>query len=792
MSIAFFETMSGTLRGADGAAHPASFEIKADAGRLGELLGTGEARVSGVVHAPPWAEYAAVDGTLRMSVLGERTIAYDLTFQNADWEEFRLHGKKHVSLLHLLDSMTHLTMTLEQDGAQQARGDFAFDLQDLPEFVASWGLYGVSPQKVGEADDAEVTQAQRELLEALVEAVFAPGARVPGGDALTVEAVEHQLAQAPGYVRKAFWLGLRWLDTLSVVLRQRGFASLDGPQRRVFLAQLADPDGLLARGLQTHLLVQLLTMIPKAAHFARPDYLQAIGHPPHRELRADDPPRYLRRVAEPEDLGETTELRAHVVVVGTGAGGAAVAHELAKKGLAVAIVEEGRYRQRHDFVGSPMERIHQMYRYQAMNFSVGTPVVIPQGRVVGGTTTINSGTCFRTPDHVLAEWRRAGFPDDFRPENYHRWSDEVDAMLQVTPGTKEALGRIAEVIARGADGLGHGHGPLPRNAPGCPGAGECILGCPEGAKRSTDVSYIPAALKAGAELYTGLPVTRILMHGSKAAGVQARGRDLAGNVKTLRIMADRVVLACGSLLTPLLLRDNGIKLPMLGKNLSVHPGMGLFARMHEDLEPWNAIPQGYAIHAHEDDGIRYEGYYLHPQIMSAMTPWVGDELTRWMDDFHQIGQFGFMIRDGGDGWVRRGPGGKPLIGYKLSDESIRKLKKGAGFLARVFLDAGASEVFAGVGPRPVMRSRADAQALVDADVSPFDFRLLGAHPLGTCRMGKSREEAVVDFDYRVFGTDNLHVVDGSVVPTSLGVNPQVTIMSFALRAGEVIGSTLTG
>lgn len=792
MSIAFFETMSGELRDADGVAHPASFEIKADGGHVTDLLRTGEAHITGVIHAPPWAEYAAVDGYLRMSPVFKRTIEYDFTFQNADWEEFRLHGKKHISLLHLVRSLTHLTMTLEEDGEAIAEGELAFALADLPEFLSSWGLYGGTPDGDEASGAGEISQAQRELLSALVEATFAPGERVPKGDALTVEAVESQLAQAPARVRKAFWAGLRWLDVLSVALRRSRFASLDSDARRAFMEELADPEeGWLTRGLQTHLLVQLLTAIPKAAHFARPDYLEGIGHPPVRELRAEDPPRYLRRVVEPEDLGPETELRAHVVVVGTGAGGAAVANELAKQGLAVAMIEEGRYRHRHDFAGVPMERIQQMYRYQAMNFTVGTPVVIPQGRVVGGTTTINSGTCFRTPDHVLAEWRdEGGFPEDFRPQNYHRWSEQVDAMLQVGPGSDEAVGRIADVIGRGSDALGYGHGPLPRNAPGCPGAGECILGCPEGAKRSTDVSYVPAALKSGAELYTGLPVTRILMHGDKAVGVEARGRDQNGEPKTLRIMADRVVLSCGSLLTPLLLRDNGIKLPMLGKNLSVHPGMGLFARMHEDLEPWNAIPQGYGIDAHEDDGIRYEGYYLHPQIMSPMTPWVGEELTRWMDDFHQIGQFGFMIRDRGDGWVRRGPGGKPLIGYKLSDESVRKLKKGTAFLARVFLEAGATEVFAGVGPHPVIRSHADAQALVDAEVSPFDFRLLGAHPLGTCRMARSKDEGVVDFDYRVFGTDNLHVVDGSVVPTSLGVNPQMTIMSFALRAGEAIAAQM--
>lgn len=795
MAIAFFEKMAGELRDGRGEAHPASFEIKAEAGGVGELLGAGETRITGVVHAPPWAEHAPLEGTLRMSPVIDRQIEYDFTFQNADWERFRLHGVKDVSWLHLLHSMTHLSARLERDGDELAHGELRFDLRDLPAFAASWGIYGGSfetPEQPAEAGEPVFTASERRLLSALVEATFVPGRRVPAGDAMTVEAVEVQLSGAPSHIVSLFRVGLRWLEAMALMLRRKKFASLSTERARELLAELSDPERSpwLTKGLQSHLIVQLLTMLPKSAHFARPDYLEAIGHPPQEPMKPEEPPRYLRRVIEPEQLGATTEIEANVVVVGTGAGGAAVANALANQGLAVAIVEEGRYRHRHDFVGSPFERIQEMYRYQAMNFTMGTPVVIPQGRVVGGTTTVNSGTCFRTPDHVLAEWRNElGFPDDFRPEQYHRWSEQVDAMLQVEPGKKEALGRIADVIGRGADRLDYGHGPLPRNAPGCPGAGQCILGCPEGAKRSTDVSYIPAALRSGAELYTGLPVTRVLMHGSRAVGVEARGTDRNGESKTLRVKADRVVLACGSLLSPLLLRDNGIDLPMLGKNLSVHPGVGVFARMHEPLEPWNAIPQGYAIHALEDEEIRFEGYYLHPQLMSPMTPWVGEELTRWMDDFDEIGQFGFMIRDRGHGWVRRGPGGRPLIGYMLSRESIDKIQKGTFLLTRVFLEAGASEVFVGFGPEPVIHDEAGAIRLLEADLSPLDFRLLGAHPLGTCRMGRDRKDAVVDFDYRVFGTDNLHVVDGSVVPTSLGVNPQMTIMSFALRAAEKIGAT---
>ncbi|MCH9681023.1 MAG: GMC family oxidoreductase, partial [Deltaproteobacteria bacterium] len=515
------------------------------------------------------------------------------------------------------------------------------------------------------------------------------------------------------------------------------------------------------------------------------------GHPTPLAMSAETPPRHFQRVIEPESLGAVTEVHAEVAVVGTGAGGAAVAAALAEKGVAVAILEEGRYLRRHHFVGNAADRMRSLWRYAGTNFALGTPLLLPVGRMVGGTTAINSGTCFTTPDAVLEQWQATlGFPADFAPAQFHRYSQRVTHALQVEPGQTKALGRIAEVIARGADRMGLSHGPLPRNAPGCPGAGECILGCPQGAKRSTDVSYIPDALKAGAELYVGLPVTRILKKGRRVVALEARGTDDTGASKVVRVFADRFVLGCGSLQTPVMLFDNDLGGPRVGKNLSVHPAMGVVAQLPEDLQPWAAIPQGYAVHGLEDQGIQFEGYYLPPQMLAATMPHVGPALTTWMDQFHRLGQFGFMVRDEGDGWVRRGPDGRPLIGYRLSERSRQRLTLAASRVAEIFIAAGATAVDPGIVRQPIISTREQARALAQARPNRMDFRLLGAHPLGTCAMGSSPERAVVDFEHRVFGTDNLHIVDGSVVPTSLGVNPQMTIMAFALRAADVIADLL--
>ncbi|MBW2258299.1 MAG: GMC family oxidoreductase N-terminal domain-containing protein [Deltaproteobacteria bacterium] len=421
-----------------------------------------------------------------------------------------------------------------------------------------------------------------------------------------------------------------------------------------------------------------------------------------------------------------------------------------------------------------------------MSFSVGRPPIsIPLGRLVGGTTAINSGTCFRVPDGVLAEWQREhGFPADFAPEALAPYLDRVAAELQVAPNEPRHLGQIAVAVARGADAMGLDHGPLPRNAPGCDAQGVCTFGCPTGAKRSTDVSYVPRALEAGASLFTGLPVTRLLRRGRRVVAVEARGADRYGVPKVLRIHADAVVISCGSIYSPMMLWQNGYRNRWIGRNLSVHPGLGMLAMFDEPMEPWNAVPQGYGVHGYEDPDIKLEGFWVPPQLLGGMLSLSPPELTRWMDAQDRVGQYGFMVRDRNVGTVMRSADGTPIIRYSLTDDLVARMQKASAVLAELLLRGGAREVATGFRRMETVTTVAQARDIERLSLNAMDFNLLGSHPLGTCRMGPHPEKAVVDFDHRVYGTDNLFVVDGSSVPTSLGVNPQMTIMALATRAAE--------
>jgi choline dehydrogenase-like flavoprotein len=787
MDLSFFETMSGELVDADGRAHHVALDLKAESSSIIGFVVDGRARLTGTVRAHPWLDGAAVVGTLVAQPAAHGTggyMTYELAFVDADDRPWRLHGRKDVTLLRRqLHSLTNLATTLERDGEQVATGTLQFLANDLPHFLRSF----LSPSSLARDDrGAPLNEHQRATLAALAETVIVPGEKTPAPSSETVANAEAQLSAVTPLVRAGFGAALTALDVLAITRHGRRFRALSPARRRALVSRR--PVRLLAEALAGPVAV---------GHFSRREYLDRVGMPTYQVSDHEPRPGWMVNVATPDDLlagsSPTGErVACDVVVVGTGAGGGAVAARLAEQGLAVVMVEEGGYATRADFAGSLEGRVQRFWRDGGFNLALGnSTIAVPTGKLVGGTTAINSGTALRTPDGVLAEWRALGFPSDFTPESFGTYVDLVADELQISEPDPRFLGRVADVIAKGAAELGCDHGPLPRNAQGCDGQGVCVFGCPTDAKRSANLTWVPRALKAGAQLFTGMAVTRVLMNGSTAVGVLAEGHDSRGAPRRLEIQAGAVVLATGSLVTPNLLRRNGIQLPWVGRNLSIHPAFGAFALMPEaDGQPWRAVPQGYQVSGLHDDLVSYEGVVVGPSMASAALPFLGEELTRWMDSWDRVEQFGLMVRDTGVGSVHEGPGGRTLLRYDVTPRVLQAFKAGATGLAELFLRGGADEVVVpvrGVGP---LRTVAEARALLERPLKARDFTAMGFHPLGTARMGTSDRTSVVDFEHRVHGTRGLYVADGSVVPTSLGVNPQVTIMAFALRAADAIAADL--
>jgi len=632
---------------------------------------------------------------------------------------------------------------------------------------------------------SELSTHQRQTLIAVAETALPAGRYLPAANAATVDKVRRLVRKLPSQLSFGLKGLLRALDAASWIGERRPFTRIKPHQRLAVLDSWRRGDPI------RRLMLRALVTPLKMAHFDDPKLYKQLGCVYETVApRGEAKPAYMRdRVHHGHELGGDLALECDVVVVGTGAGGAVVGRELAEAGLAVVFVEEGRYYDRTQFTGRAFEAQQKFYRRGGSTFSVGNVgIPIPLGQTVGGSTTVNSGTCYRTPDRVLREWQHELGLDELGPDELAPYFDRVEAVLGVDHAKKEHLGGNGRVIARGCDKLGFTHhGPLRRNAPECDGQGVCCFGCPTDAKRSTNVSYIPLALKAGAEVFSGAKMTRVIVEGGRARGVVAQTED--GHTLTIRARA--TVIACGSIMTPLVLGQQGLgaRSGQLGKNLSIHPACGVLAEFAEQILPWKGIPQGYSIHELHDEGILFEGASVPLEMTMSMSQLLGPELIRLAESFDHVASFGFMVEDTSRGSVREVMG-QPVIQYWLQDKDVAHIKRGVDVLAQIFFAAGATHVHTPISGFDVLSSEADLVELRRSNVRAWDLDISAYHPLGTARMGRDPSSSVIDANHEMHDCAGLYVVDGAAVPSALGVNPQVTIMALATRAAEKIAAAL--
>jgi choline dehydrogenase-like flavoprotein len=612
------------------------------------------------------------------------------------------------------------------------------------------------------------------------------GGVLPGGGEVTIDRLEAFLAGMGDDFGRAFEGGLWTVEGSTIATRGRSFSALPIADRTAVLEAWTDSRSRYARWL----LRAILTPI-KLAHFNDAAMFAHVGCRQDRDVpRRNEPQRWMQKVTDGRAVNEDLELECEVVVVGTGAGGAAAAYELARRGRAVLLLEAGDFHQRTSFDGRAVTAFQRHYIGRGTTFAIGNVAAgVWAGRGVGGSTTINSGTCYRAPDHTLQRWASRYGLGMLSGDALAPYYDRVEDMLGVAPVPRELLGGSARVVARGADRLGLAHHPLRRNAPGCDGQGVCCFGCPTGAKRSTDVSYVPEALKLGAELVTAAEVLHVDVIEGRARGVTAR---LASG-KTLRVRADAVIVAGGALLTPLLLRRSGVatRSGWLGKNLSIHPASKVMALFSETIDMSRGIPQSLAIDTYASEGLMLEGASVPLDVAALATPWVGRRFMNLMDSYPNLATFGFMIQDKSRGEVHAGPGGTPIIRYDMSPEDVARMQRGYEILCEIFLRAGASRVLPMIVGCDEIRSEDDLQKLRKMKLSAGDFEVTAYHPLGTCRMGVDPARSCVGPDGEAHDTEGLFVADGSAIPSSLGVNPQLTIMALALRTAEHVDARLS-
>jgi choline dehydrogenase-like flavoprotein len=490
-----------------------------------------------------------------------------------------------------------------------------------------------------------------------------------------------------------------------------------------------------------------------------------------------------------QPAGPPLELEADYVVVGSGAGGATAAVTLARAGAHVALIEAGPWRDPEDYPSSVYGTMRDMLDAWGTSFTRGRaywPVV--QGALVGGSTVINSAICVRTPPDVFEHWRVAfGVGGPALAERVWAIQTELETELAASIVPVAARGRLNLLAQRGAETLGYDSAFTTRYVRECCGAGQCLQGCREDRKQSLNRNFVPELRTRGGDVLSCAHVERIELQGERALGVRGRFRHPRSRARgaRFRVHARKGVFVAASVTgsAPLLMRS-GVHNRMLGRGFRAHPGAPILGCYDEPVDMNRAATQGWASQAFRDQGLKLESIGLPLDMLAGRLAGSGHVLMERLSAFRQLAAWAVACRAESVGEIRLGWGGRGIVHYTLTRDDMLRFREGMYTLARTHVAAGARAVLPCTHGLPYELAPDQIDAIREAPLDPRAYVAILSHLFGGCVMGADPNSSVCDEHGRVHGYGNLFVADASTIPSTLGVNPQHTIMALARISAE--------
>ena len=497
-----------------------------------------------------------------------------------------------------------------------------------------------------------------------------------------------------------------------------------------------------------------------------------------------------------------------VCIIGSGAAGAVLAKELVEAGRKVVLLERGGYYEGRDMNQRDADMMPLLWRNGGFNFDDSLRIAIAQGCCLGGSTIINDAVCFDTPPRVREEWRTLGV--NFSDEEWSHHLKRVNTILNVTEVANYELNRNNLMLKEGAEKLGlRDHRKNHRNCVNCMQCGFCHLGCHYETKQNVLVTYIHEALKkpdSMVHIYCNCYVSKIVYNNGTASGIEGDFIDIDGK-KTYRIRVNSkiVIISAGAIASTKLLIANRISQNTAGVGLCLHPGIQVLGDFNYEIKGNQGIPMAYTVHdfgvtrktdqTRKDYNFENEGEFLLESIFLPLLQFsiaisasgIGQHRTL-IERFNNYSMAGIVVRDGNIGRVALTTTGRASVTYELTEKELKVIAKGTEVLAKMWFRLGARKVVIPHRSLSVIEKEEDIPNLTSKVLyDPKNLLLGSAHPQSGNRIGINPADSVVDSDCRVHGFRNLFVCDASVFPTSVGVNPQVTVMAIAsIVAGRLI------
>jgi choline dehydrogenase-like flavoprotein len=561
------------------------------------------------------------------------------------------------------------------------------------------------------------------------------------------------------------------------------------------------PDGL-RRFVQAFM--RVANQLTYVGYYSDPRSFEAIGYEPFeardrftrlsRAGRVPAPRRHPLQVTRAGDLG-SLDLRADVCVIGSGAAGAVLAHRLAELGRDVVVLERGEYVEPQEFTSDEVEMIGRLYGDGVFQQTEDFRFTVLQGSCVGGSTVVNNAVSIPPPAHVLERWNAehgAGLdlPElDRSRERVEDWlsihgqdegPDNPD--IRLNPSAPKFLDGVARRSGNG--GVALQVSAVRANIDGCIGCGYCNIGCRYGKKLSMLDTVLPWAQRAfGAErvrIVSEAPASRIVTRDGRATGVEAK----LENGRTLKVAAETVVVAAGTVASSFLLQRSGIgkRLP-IGRHVSFNMGAPLTAEFDEDLEAYDGLQISHVALPPAERGWVLETWWNPPVSQALNMPgWFGDHYEN-MRRYRRLMAVGALVGTERNARIGKALTGGPAVHYVPTQGDMAKLADGLVELGEILFAGGAQAVMLNGWDLHRFTSAPELSRVPEILRDPSLVTLGTGHPQGGNALGE-----VLDRDFRVRGYSNLFVCDASVFPSSLTVNPQLTVMSLAHYAAPRIAN----
>jgi choline dehydrogenase-like flavoprotein len=491
--------------------------------------------------------------------------------------------------------------------------------------------------------------------------------------------------------------------------------------------------------------------------------------------------RPVLEVNEPNEV-DAERITADVAIVGSGAAGAVLAYRLAERGREVALLEGGKHVDPRDFTEDERVQFSRLFADGGMQLSVDARFQVLQGKCVGGSTVVNNAVCYDLPERTLERWNDvdgldAGVDPGRLSKSFERLREWLPVYSQEGSKRLQAGGtKMAEGIEKlGLDGA---NGVIDANIKDCLGSGYCNIGCAYGKKLSALDNILPRAQREfgdGLRIFSECLAEYVDTKGRRATEVVCRLSD----GRRLRVAANTVVVAGGALASSLLLQRSGLGGKLAGTGLSFNVGAPLTADFEEELNSFDGLQITHGYQPPGDDQLILESWFNPVGTQALMMPgWFRDHYEN-MRRYPHLSCIGVVVGSQRNGTVKATRGRGMKLTYDPAEADLALMIKGTKLAARIHFASGALRVMPMTFRSRSYNSLDQVDELDEIVRDNTDIALHTSHPQGGNAVSRDPGKGVVDERFGVHGIENVYVCDASVFPSSVTVNPQLTVMALA-------------